>query len=251
MFSHNMTETCELTLLSLQKYNVFTYNCENLVMKATVGRETSIQIDEKMHQALQYSKRALISGLGNAMASSATRATGKGALKASVKVCAKAIVKASNKVVARAGTRAVAQGATVDVFRIGYTAAISGTAVGLVAGVAVGVNVLIETPLFARGIYKEHRKHQFDCTSDTEYAQGVAKQSFISANTVMGGVGGALLGQVAIPVPVLGAVVGGFVGSMVGQAAGAGQGYLVSKLFNAKVINLPVVTVYMFSDFDN
>ena len=218
-------------------------------MKATVGRETSIQIDEKMHQALQYSKRAMISGLGNAMASSATRATAKGALKAGVKGFAKATAKASNKTFAKFG--AAAQGAAVDVFRIGYTAAISGTAVGLIAGVAVGVNVLIETPLFARGIYKEYRKHQFDYTSDTEYAQGVAKQSIMSANTVIGGVGGALAGQLAIPVPVLGAAVGGFFGSMVGQAAGAGQGYLVSKLFNAKVINLPVVTVYTFSEFDN
>ena len=57
------------------------------------------------------------------------------------------------------------------------------------------------------------------------------KISVTSANTVIGGTLGAVAGQAAIPVPVLGAVVGGFVGSIAGQACGYAEGKACNNLF--------------------
>ena len=62
-----------------------------------------------------------------------------------------------------------------------------------------------------------------------------------------GGAGGAIVGQLIIPVPVLGAVVGGTIGTLVGKAAGHGEGFLASKLIKDKPVDLPVIvrnTVY-------
>ena len=49
-----------------------------------------------------------------------------------------------------------------------------------------------------------------------------------SVNTVIGGAGGAVVGQIAIPVPVLGAAVGGVTGSLLGQVTVKG-GYSASS----------------------
>ena len=75
-------------------------------------------------------------------------------------------------------------------FKLGYRAATSGTIVGAVGGIAVGVNILLEGPLLARGLYKLHQKKKFGVISDTDYNHGIIRQSFITVDTVLGGVGG-------------------------------------------------------------
>ena len=126
------------------------------------------------------------------------------------------------------------------------TAALSGTTIGLVGGIALGVNVLIESPLLLRRLYKIHRKKKFAVISSTEAKRQYTVETTTSVNTIAGGVGGAVVGQVAIPVPVLGAVVGGFVGVL----AGKGIGYLEGRAVAAVLINddketdLPVIKAY-------
>ena len=56
------------------------------------------------------------------------------------------------------------------------------------------------------------------------------QQSFTSANTVIGATAGAIIGQVAIPVPVLGAAVGGALGTISGNGIGRLKGWAASKL---------------------
>lgn len=70
----------------------------------------------------------------------------------------------------------------------------------------------------------------------------------MSLNTIAGGTFGAIVGQVAIPVPVLGAVVGGFAGTI----AGKGFGYLEGKAFSQlikdeKDTDLSLITHHAFA----
>ena len=186
-------------------------------MKATIGEPMSIQVHATMERALQFTNRSIL----KPVQTSITRAILKGGTKAVFKAGAKAGAKAT--------------------FKLGYRAATNGTIVGAVGGIAVGVNILLEGPLFARGLYKLHRKKKFDLISDTEYNRGIIQQSFTTVNTIIGGVCGAIVGTVAIPVPVLGAAVGGMVGSVVGQGVGYGEGWLVSQLVHNKILTLPIV----------
>ena len=75
------------------------------------------------------------------------------------------------------------------------------------------------------------------------------QQSFTSANTVLGATAGAIIGQVAIPVPVLGAAVGGALGTVSGHGIGRLEGWAASKLVrDGKVPTLPVIMTFEFSD---
>ena len=216
-------------------------------MKATTGHHMSIQVDVAVQKALQFTYRSVLKPIQTAINRATLRGGAKGVAKLAVhgatvlayagkavgQVAAKAGTKSAFKAGAKAGAKAT--------FKLGYRAAASGTAVGAVGGIAVGVNILFEGPLLARGLYKLHQKKKFGVISDADYSRGVIQQSFTSVNTVIGGVGGALVGTVAIPVPVLGAAVGGMVGSVVGQVAGAGEGWLASQLVHSKTLTLPVV----------
>ena len=73
-----------------------------------------------------------------------------------------AATKAGSKAAFKAGAKAGAKA----VFKLGYRAAASGTAVGAIGGIAIGVNVLFEGPLLARGPYKLHQKKKFGIISE-------------------------------------------------------------------------------------
>lgn len=244
-------------------------------MEATVGERLSIQVTEIQHKALQRTTAALIVAgvsLGHAHAANVAnvctsvaakgvahvcvKAAAKSGVKAGVKATAKAGAKATAKAAAKAGGKLTAKATTYasgdavassaeTLFQLGFRAALSGTAIGIVAGAAVAVNLLIEGPLLVRSVYKLHRKKKFDQISSEEYKRGLIEESVTSANTVVGAVGGAIVGQVAIPVPVLGAAVGGAVGGIVGQACGRAEGWAVGKLVRdpKSVTMLPLTTL--------
>ena len=139
--------------------------------------------------------------------------------------------------------------ATNTVFRLGARAAITATRVGLISGFVPGLNLLIETPFYTRRVYKLYRKHKFNQISEADYKRGVVRQSFTSANTVIGATTGAILGQIAIPIPVLGGAVGGALGLVAGGSIGSLEGWAASKLVrDAKSVTLPVVVIHSFSD---
>ena len=232
-------------------------NCEHLIMGATVSDHLSIQVTKYQHYALQRTTAALVytgASLGHVHTAHACTTA---AMQASVKAAAKASVKAAAKSGARgatrAGTTATVDGAAVSgaesLFQLGFRAALSGTAIGIVAGVAVAVNLLIEGPLLAITAYKLYRKKKFDQISQEEFTRDIVKESITSANTVVGTVGGAIVGQVAIPVPVLGAAVGGAVGGIVGQACGRAEGWAAGKLVrDPRPVTLPRLIETSFID---
>ena len=218
-------------------------------MNGTIGESVSIQVDIVLYQCLHH-VHAMPPGLSDAC----MRATSKGVIKTVAKVTGTAIIRGVTRAAARSGGSAATQVGTdlaesslnialANSFRIGYTAALSATTVGLVGGIALGANVFIESPLLVRNLYKIHRKKKFDVISSTEAKRQYTVETITSVNTVAGGVGGAIVGQVAIPVPVLGAAVGGFVGVL----AGKGIGYLEGRAAAALLINddketdLPVI----------
>ena len=192
-------------------------------------------------------------GLGDAC----MRATSKGAMKTVMKVAGTAIIRGSARAAVKGGGSAISQGAAdvaetslstalANSFRVGYTAALSATTVGLVSGIALGANVIIESPLLVRNIYKIHRKKKFDVISSIEAKRQMTVQTFTSVNTVLGGTAGAIVGQVAIPVPVLGAAVGAFAGVVSGKVLGNLEGRGAAKLFNYKETDLPTIVNCLF-----
>ena len=180
-------------------------------MGATVGDHLSIQVTKLQHYALQRTTAALVytgASLGHVHAAHAcTTAATQAGIKAAVKAGAKVIAKTTARSTARAGTFGAADSAVVSgaesLFQLGFRAALSGTAIGIVAGVAVAVNIAIEGPFLAVSVYKLYRKKKFDQIPQEEFARGIVQESITSANTVVGAVGGAIVGQVAIPVQFL------------------------------------------------
>ena len=226
-------------------------------MKATVGDHLSIQVTKYQHYALQRTTAALVytgASLGHVHAAHAcTTAAAQASIKAAAKAGAKVVAKSGARSTARAGTSATADSAAVSgaesLFQLGFRAALSGTAIGIVAGVAVAVNIAIEGPLLAVSVYKLYRKKKFDQIPQEEFARGIVQESITSANTVVGAVGGAIVGQVAIPVPVLGAAVGGAVGGLVGQASGRAEGWAAGKLVrDPRPVTLPQLIKLSFVD---
>ena len=153
-------------------------------MKATVGEYVSIQVTEHQHYALQHTTATVIvagASLGHVhMAHACAGAAAKGivhaGLKGAVKGGAKAAVKGGAKAGAKGGAK-VAANAPADsaeaLFQLGFRAALSGTAIGIVAGVAVAVNLAFEGPLLARSVYKLYRKQKFDQISQVEFKRGI------------------------------------------------------------------------------
>ena len=228
-------------------------------MLGTIGTAVSIQVGVKIYQDLHQHVDTMSPGLGDAC----MRATSKGALKTVMKITGTAIVRAGARATIKSGGSAIPQGATeaaetglgaalANSFRIGYTAALSATTVGLVSGIALGANLIIESPLLLRSLYKIYRKKKFDVISSTEAKRQIAIQSFTSVNTVIGGTAGAIIGQVAIPVPVLGAVIGGFAGVIAGKGIGHLEGRGVALLIeDDKEADLPIIINCIFVSMDD
>lgn len=226
---------------------------------ATIGTPVSIQVDIHMYQSLHENFHTIPPQLGEAC----IRATSKGAMKTVAKLAGTAIVRGGARAAVRGGGSIAAQGAAdaaetslnfavVNSFRVGYSAALTATTVGLVSGIALGANLAIETPLFVRNIYKIHRKRKFEMISSTEYKRQTTVKSITSANTVLGGTAGAIIGQVAIPIPIVGAAVGGFAGVIAGKGLGYLEGQGVARLFfNDKETDLPIIVHCAFVPLDN
>ena len=210
-------------------------------MIGTCGHPISVQVDKCLHEALQCSKHT-IKPIGLALA---VRGPSKGMMKVGFKAVT-VMQEVTAKGGVKAGGKALMKSSAKVAFKLGYKAALNGTTVGAIGGIAVGINLVVEGPLLARSIYKLQRKKKFDMISDGDYKRGVIKESFTSVNTVIGGASGAVVGQIAIPVPVLGAAVGGVAGSLLGQAIGYGEGWLFSHLIHDKPQTIPPIISPMY-----
>ena len=226
----------------------FFHKDEHLIMKATVGEHLSIQVTDRQHQALEHTTTAVIF-TGLAFGKINVAAARGAATQVIVKGAINAFKAAARAGAAGAGADGAAVGGAEALFQLGYRAALSGTAIGITAGVAVAANLIIEGPFLARAVYKLHRKKKFDQIPQHEFERGFVKESIKSANTVVGGVVGAILGQVVIPVPGVGAAIGGAVGGIAGQVFGRAEGWAASKLIrDPRPVTLPQLTETSFVD---
>lgn len=191
----------------------------NLLMLATVGQAISIEVDSQVHKILQCRKE----DVRRPPSLSRTRLLS-----------------------IEAGTRT-----SVNVaFSLGSRVLLHGTRLGRVVGLGPGINLLAEAPIFTRQLYKLSRRKKFDQISEEDYKRGVIQQSFTSANTVVGATAGAIIGQVVIPVPVLGAAVGGALGTIGGNSLGRLEGWAASKLVrDPRTPTLPLVVTLSFMDY--
>ena len=227
------------------------HNDEHLIMEAMVGEHLSIQVTDLQHRALEQTTTAVVY-TGLAFGKINVAAARGAASQVVVKSISNTIAKSSVRAVARAGTFTTADAAEAGaeaIFQLGYRAALSGTAIGIVAGVAVAANLLDEGPLLLRSAYKMHHKKKFDQIPQHEFERSCVKKSIISTNTAVGGVAGAVLGQIVIPVPHVGAAVGGTVGGIVGQVFGKAEGWAASKLIhNPRHVTIPQLIETSFVD---
>ena len=101
---------------------------------------------------------------------------------------------------------------------------------------------MTKAPFFGQRIYRLNRLLKFNQITEDDYKRGVIQQTFTSANTVLGAAAGAMIGQVAIPVPIVGAAVGGALGTIGGTGIGHLEGWAASKLVrDAKAATLPCI----------
>ena len=115
-----------------------------------------------------------------------------------------------------------------------------------------GGNIIVDTPLLIRGLYKVHRKRKFQVISDAEAKRKATVDTFATANAVIGAVSGAVVGQALIPVPGLGALVGAFVGTLAGRSLGRMEGKSAAERFiSHREPTLPIVERCTFAPMES
>ena len=183
---------------------------EDVLSVAAVGHPICIQLDPQLHKILQYRKEDL-----------------------------QGHVSINKRLVSvEAGARVSIHAA----FKLGGRFALRNTRLGRLIGFGPGLSILAEATFFTRSIYKLNRQRKFDQITDKDYKRSVIKQTFTSTNMVIGVTAGAILGQIAIPIPGVGAAVGGTLGSLGGNGIGCIEGWAFSKLVrDDKEPTLPII----------
>ncbi len=222
-------------------YHFTDNNCEDLIMEATTGESISIQVDDAMRKAITYSRNA-VKPIGIAISSSAMRATQKGVGKAAC------LVATAPGHVSKSTARAAAQ---TSGFRVGYDVAVSSFSLSVAAGAATLVAIPTETALLAYSMQRHYRKRQLGLISEDDLRKEFIKEHCTAVSTAICSILGAVIGTVAIPVPVLGATVGGFVGCLGGQGIGYVEGKLVELVYDyyfGGSVDLPYICTHSFND---
>jgi hypothetical protein len=99
----------------------------------------------------------------------------------------------------------------------------------VVAGLVV--SVAVEGALFAKEAMKAYRKYRAGEISRDDFRQQLAKVGCECAGGVIASTAGSVIGQLVIPVPVLGSFVGCTLGNLIGRYCGAMIG---KQLVNVK-----------------
>ena len=208
----------------------------------------SIQVDITLHENLHKINQQIIA-MSPGLCDACVRAASKGAAEAVANVAGSLLMRE----VVRNPLLSLFQGATNSVgtvlansFKVGYTATLSATSVGLMSAIALGVNAIFETPQLVYNFYKIHRKRKFDKISHTEMKRQSTVEGCTSAGTVALGIGGAVLGQMIIPIPVVGAAAGGLLGTLAGKSAGYLTGKGIALFITDKDVDLSPVVHQIF-----
>ena len=205
----------------------------------TIGCHMSIQVDVTVHEDLHRINKQVIA-MSPELGDACVRAASKGAAEAVANVAGSLLRQtAVNPILSLSAVLA-------NSFKVGYTATLNATSVGLVSAIALGVNTIIEAPLLSYNIYKILQKRKFDKISQMEMKRQCTVKGCTSAGTVALSIGGAVLGQMLIPIPVVGAAAGGLVGSLAGKSSGYLIGNGIALFFADKDVDLSPVVHQMF-----
>ena len=101
------------------------------------------------------------------------------------------------------------------------------SAVQVVGNVAAGaaISAIMDVAISSATIYMAKRKRDDGIISDKEFTTKIKKTVCKSSLKFVGGTTGSIIGQVFIPVPIVGALVGGLCGSLIGTGIGMGINY--------------------------
>lgn len=99
---------------------------------------------------------------------------------------------------------------------------------GKVAGPVLGSAVEVTTA----GFNIASKKRQLDRGELTKHTFGtsVTKEVTKTSGAIVGGVGGSIIGQTTIPIPIVGGIAGGIVGGILGGLCGVGTGKAIAKI---------------------
>lgn len=258
------------------EYSIVGNNCEHLVMIATLGFPVSIQVDKFIYQALQTG-RGVVRSFRMSCLHHGVHLTPESSIHACHHVGINKLQHMQTYIMVHGiqqpplsptaagslspsmsyntmgvGGGSAGKASAKTAVKVGAKAAANGSVLGAVAGISFAVNVLVEAPLLTRKIYKLSRQRTFGKISDQEFKRRRDSAVISSVNSAIGGTLGAVVGQAAIPVPVLGAAVGG----MIGNLAGYGCGQLEAKLFCQLVhpdqcgVTLPKIVLKKLKSYD-
>lgn len=259
-------------LLFLQaEYSLVGNNCEHLVMIATLGFPVSIQVDRFIYQALQTG-RGVVRSFRTSCLHHGVHLTPE----SSIHVChhvginqlkhnmqpylvqppplspTSSLSPTMSHNVIGVGSGSASKASGKAVVKAGTKAAASGSVLGTVAGISFAVNLLVDGPLLARSLYKLSRQKKFGKISNQEFQRKRATAIITTASSIAGGTLGAVAGQAAIPVPVVGAAVGGIIGNLAGYGCGQLEAQFYCWLaYPAQCgVTLPEVVVKQFIDYN-
>lgn len=104
----------------------------------------------------------------------------------------------------------------------------------VVEAAAGGVlNVGFESVSMTYDIYQKRKELRDGQLTDMSYKKYVAKRATRGAMGVTGSIAGGVIGQMVIPIPVVGAMIGSVVGGVFGSLAGHGEGILLGEAIEA------------------
>lgn len=93
------------------------------------------------------------------------------------------------------------------------------------AAVGVGITVMIDLALTSHSLYKAKKAKDSGLIDTEQFETKVKKKVCESGFQFIGGTTGSVVGQMIIPIPVVGAFVGGLCGSLIGTGIGKGVNY--------------------------
>ena len=199
-------------------------------MLATIGIPLSIQVNQVIHNALICARGSLRAFRGSVIHQGAECAPKETTVHCVSQACANSGVKETTRGVVKSGAKSASQA----------------SALAMSGGIALAINLAVETPIYIRSIYKLKKKAKFEVISEKEYKRSVIKETLVSFSVVAGGTAGTVAGQATIPVPILGAMVGGLLGGLIGQGTGFIAGEVTGRLIKEKKLTLPKTLTYKY-----
>ena len=104
----------------------------------------------------------------------------------------------------------------------------------ITGGITLAVSFLMDYPLLLWHIYKLYRQRKFNTISEVEMKREVTKVVVECGVIAVFSLTGVVVGQLLIPIPLVGGLIGGLVGIVIGHILGRFVGWLVSKIFREK-----------------